>query len=132
MLIPGRGDAVPDGVVVFEGERIVYAGGRAGAPPTDGPETKVRTVMPGLWDCHAHFFGVRSMDLEEIVREPQALLAARAATSVQAVLRAGFTSVREVGGYGVYLAQVRAPHQSMRVGRRAERSRRSRAPAVLG
>jgi imidazolonepropionase-like amidohydrolase len=104
LLIPGRGDPVRDGVVVLDGARIAYAGGRAEAPRTDEPETRVRTVMPGLWDCHVHFFGVRGMDLEEIIREPQALLAARASKSVEAVLRAGFTSVREVGGYGVYLA----------------------------
>src|SRR5579859_6604574 len=91
-------------MVVLDGARIAYAGGRAEAPRTDEPETRVRTVMPGLWDCHVHFLGVRGMDLEEIVREPQALLAARASKSAEAVLRAGFTSVREVGGYGVYLA----------------------------
>src|SRR5579859_8308026 len=91
-------------MVVLDGTRIAYADGRAEAPRTDEPETRVRTVMPGLWDCHVHFFGVRGMDLEEIIREPQALLAARASKSVEAVLRAGFTSVREVGGYGVYLA----------------------------
>src|SRR6202011_5683573 len=44
-------------------------------------------------------------DIEKVVREPQALLAARATKAAEAVLRAGFTSVREVGGYGVYLAQ---------------------------
>jgi len=59
--------------------------------------------MPGLWDCHAHFLGVRDLDLEKALREPHALLAARATRSVEAVLRAGFTSVREVGGYGIYL-----------------------------
>jgi imidazolonepropionase-like amidohydrolase len=95
---------VRDGVVVLDGPRITYAGGRAGAPRSDGPDTKVRTIMPGLWDCHAHFLGVRDLDLEKIVREPQALLAARATKTVETVLRAGFTSVREVGGYGIYLA----------------------------
>ena len=105
LLIPGRGEPVRDGVVVLDGARITYAGARPGAPRTDGPTTKVRTVMPGLWDCHAHFLGVRDLDLEKALREPHALLAARATKSVEAVLDAGFTSVREVGGYGVYLAQ---------------------------
>lgn len=105
LLIPGRGEPVRDGSVVLDGARIAYAGPRAGAPPSDGPATTVRTVMPGMWDCHAHFLGVRDLDLERAIREPHALLAARATKSVEAVIRAGFTSVREVGGYGVYLAQ---------------------------
>ena len=31
LLIPGRGDPVPDGVVVLDGGRISYAGPAAGA-----------------------------------------------------------------------------------------------------
>jgi imidazolonepropionase-like amidohydrolase len=116
LLIPGRGQPVRDGVVILDGARIAYAGPRARAPASnDGDESggpasrgsalKVRTVMPGLWDCHAHFLGVRDLDLEKAIREPHALLAARATRTVEAVLSAGFTSVRELGGYGVYLAQ---------------------------
>lgn len=105
LLIPGRGEPVRDGTVVLDGARIAYAGPRAGAPPGGGAVTTVTTVMPGMWDCHAHFLGVRDLDLERAIREPHALLAARATKSVEAVIRAGFTSVREVGGYGVHLAQ---------------------------
>jgi len=104
LLIPGRGEPVRDGVVVVQGARILYAGGRAGAPHSDEPVTRVGTVLPGLWDCHAHFLGLRDLDIEQVMREPQALLAARATKSAEAVLRAGFTSVREVGGFGVFLA----------------------------
>lgn len=105
LLIPGRGDPIRDGTVVLDGARIAYAGPRAGAPVAGGPATKVRTLMPGMWDCHAHFLGVRDLDFEKAIREPHPLLAARATKSVEAVIRAGFTSVREVGGYGVHLAQ---------------------------
>lgn len=106
LLIPGRGAPIRDGAVVLDGSRIAYAGPRAGAPRSDASATKVRTVMPGLWDCHAHFLGVRDLDLEKAIREPHGVLAARAVKSVEAVLQAGFTSVREAGGYGIYLAQV--------------------------
>jgi imidazolonepropionase-like amidohydrolase len=105
IVIPGRGAPVRDGVVVLEGARIAYAGPRAGAPQPSVPVTKVRAVMPGMWDCHAHFFGMREFDLDRFVTEPQPLLVARATTSAQAVLRAGFTSVRELGGFGVFLAR---------------------------
>ena len=105
LLIPGRGEPIRDAVVVSDGGRITYVGRRTGAPATTGSTTKVRTVMPGMWDCHAHFFGMRAFDLERFVLDPQPLLVARATTSVQAVLRAGFTSVRELGGFGVFLAR---------------------------
>ncbi len=62
--------------------------------------------MPGLWDCHAHFLGLRSLDLNQLATVPTAVLAARAAKDAEIVLQAGFTSVREAGGFGVHLARV--------------------------
>ncbi|HEX6681656.1 MAG TPA: amidohydrolase family protein [Candidatus Limnocylindrales bacterium] len=103
LLIPGRGDPVPDGAVEFEGGVITYAG-PAGSPEPEA--LRVPVVMPGLWDCHAHFIGVRSLDLSRMPQEPIALRAARAAArDLGAALDAGVTSVREVGGQGVYLAR---------------------------
>jgi imidazolonepropionase-like amidohydrolase len=61
--------------------------------------------MPGLWDCHAHFLGALDVDFGKEVREPQPLRVARAVRQASDALNAGFTSVREVGGYGVYLAR---------------------------
>lgn len=46
------------------------------------------------------------MDLNELALTPTAVLAARAAKDVEKALQAGFTSVREAGGLGVYLARV--------------------------
>jgi imidazolonepropionase-like amidohydrolase len=103
LLIPGRGQPVRDGAVLLDGGRIAYAGPRAQAPASSGPSTKVRTVMPGLWDCHAHLMGVRSLDLEREMRASTALAVARATKDAEAILAAGFTSIREVGGWGVYL-----------------------------
>src|SRR5262249_8033549 len=61
--------------------------------------------MPGLWDCHTHLFGIRSLALAVLPRLPVALRAARATTDLRAALDAGVTSVRELGGLGVHLAQ---------------------------
>jgi imidazolonepropionase-like amidohydrolase len=61
--------------------------------------------MPGLWDCHGHFMGTRSLDLARLPQEPTALRAARCARDLVNALNAGITSVREVGGLGVYLAR---------------------------
>ena len=53
-----------DGVVVLDGPRISYAGPAAAAPDTPGAIVqRAATVMPGMWDCHGHFLGVRVFDL---------------------------------------------------------------------
>jgi imidazolonepropionase-like amidohydrolase len=106
LLIPGRGEPVRDAVVVTDGELIGYAGPSTTAPATPGATVvSARTVMPGLWDCHAHLMGVRSPDLTRLVMEPIAVRAARCAGDLRAALDAGFTTLREVGGLGIYLAR---------------------------
>jgi imidazolonepropionase-like amidohydrolase len=106
VLIPGRGAPVRDGVVVLDGTAISYAGPAAGAPETPGATVhRAPVVMPGMWECHGHFMGTMSLDLERQPLEPVALRAARGARDLRAALDAGITSVREVGGLGVYLAR---------------------------
>ena len=106
LLIPGRGEPVRDATILIDGPRISYAGPAAGAPETPGVVTRTAaTMMPGMWDCHGHFMGSRAMDLARLPQEPVALRAARSARDLANTLNAGITSVREVGGLGVYLAQ---------------------------
>jgi imidazolonepropionase-like amidohydrolase len=104
LLIPGRGDPVRDGVVVTDGAALAYAGPAATAPDTPDAElVRAAAVMPGMWDCHVHLIGARSTDLARLPQDPVPLRAARAAMDLRAALDAGVTSVREVGGMGVYL-----------------------------
>lgn len=106
VLIPGHGDVVKDGCVVFDGPVITYAGTVEDAPKTPGAAThSVPAVMPGLWDCHGHFMGLRTAEIEEGARTPVAVMAARAAADASRCLQAGFTSVREVAGLGIFLAR---------------------------
>src|ERR1700733_5497923 len=106
LLIPGRGEPVRDATVLIDGGRISYAGPAAGAPYSPGAVTRSAvTVLPGLWDCHRHFMGMRVVDLARLAQEPTALRAARSARDLTNTLNAGFTSVREVGGLGIYLTQ---------------------------
>jgi imidazolonepropionase-like amidohydrolase len=106
LLLPGRGAPIVDGVVLMDGATIIYAGPAADAPASQGAQTtRAAVVMPGLWDCHAHIFGLRTMDFSVIATEPLAVRGARCVGDMRAALDAGVTSVREVGGLGVYLAR---------------------------
>ncbi len=106
ILIPGRGEPLHDGCVLLDGPTIAYAGPTAEAPPTPGAEVyRVPAVLPGLWDCHAHFMGVFTPDLAELATNAPAVTAMRVARDAAVALRAGFTSVREVGGLGVWVSR---------------------------
>ncbi len=107
VLIPGRGNAINGGCVVFDGPTITYAGPLEGAPKTPaGTKTHhAPVVMPGMWDVHTHFTGLRNNSVEESVYTSDWVAIVRAARDAEKALRAGFTSVREVGGFGVYLAR---------------------------
>ena len=95
-----------DGVVAIDGGRITYAGAAAKAPRSEEAATRVKVVMPGMWDCHIHFMGMRDLHLERLPGLAPQTLAGRATRDVTAVLNAGFTSVREVGGLGIFLQPV--------------------------
>ena len=116
-LIPGRGPAIDKGVVVLEDGLISYAGDSSDAPATPGAEViDTKAVMPGMWECHGHFMGVYDANIEKVLTTRPQVTTARAAGDAMRVLQAGFTSVREVGGVGVFLAvavdegQIPGPH----------------------
>jgi imidazolonepropionase-like amidohydrolase len=56
-----------------------------------------RTLMPGLIDCHVHVIA-SLLDLGRNARQPDALVAFRAARIMSGMLRRGFTTVRDLGG----------------------------------
>lgn len=107
VLIPGRGDPVAKGTVVMEGSRITYAGPQADAPDTPNAEVvSTAAVMPGMWDCHAHFWGLAGPQaFEQLIRTPRPIGVLRGMIDAQRLLAAGFTSAREPGGPGIYLAE---------------------------
>jgi imidazolonepropionase-like amidohydrolase len=107
VLIPGSGEPISSGCVVVDDGIVTYAGPAASAPGGRVAESyDVPVVMPGLWDCHGHFLGVTRLDLGEVMRTPAVVAAARVVGDAYAALMAGFTSIREPGGLGVYLARV--------------------------
>jgi imidazolonepropionase-like amidohydrolase len=100
VLIPGRGDPTSHGSVVFDGGRIAYAGPTAGAPDAD-EVVEATTVMPGIWECHAHFTGMPIPDLMLEMIDPIPARAARASIDIKHTLMGGVTSARELGGLGI-------------------------------
>jgi imidazolonepropionase-like amidohydrolase len=107
LLIPGAGEPIPNGCVVFDGSTISYAGPIESASASGPSDTVVSApaVLPGLWDTHTHFTGLRNFGLEENVYTSPWVGIARSVRDAEKVLRAGFTSVRELGGHGIYLGR---------------------------
>ncbi len=105
LLIPGRGDPLPDASILMEGSKISYVGPTGTAPNADSVVT-VPTVMPGIWECHGHFLGMPHPDvLPGSLATPVAAMAARATRDLATFLETGVTSVREVGGHGIDIRQ---------------------------
>jgi imidazolonepropionase-like amidohydrolase len=105
-LIPGRGDPIDDGMVVLDDGVITFSGALADGPPANGAETILTdTVMPGMWECHGHFIGAYTANIAEIHTLRPQLAAMRVTADAKKALGAGFTSVREVGGMGTFLAR---------------------------
>lgn len=107
-LIAGRGEPMKDACVILVDGRVDWVGPREDAPDTAErmPTVTTPTVMPGLWDCHVHLTGLERSSLDDVMRVPVPVAAARAVVDAGRALDAGFTSVREVGGYGVHIARV--------------------------
>ncbi|MCJ1307806.1 hypothetical protein MMC25_001454 [Agyrium rufum] len=108
LLIPGRGQPIKDATLISEEDKIKWVGPTKEVPSEYSSSqvvAKVPMLMPGLWDCHVHFLGAKTASVAGFISNPQALAGARSARDVTATLNAGFTSVRELAGYGVELSQ---------------------------
>lgn len=76
-----RGEAVENGIIIVKGDKIA-AFGRKGETAPEGEEINVgeATLMPGMVDAHVHL-----------------LLAGSGEGNARATLRAGFTTVQDLG-----------------------------------
>jgi imidazolonepropionase-like amidohydrolase len=84
--------------VLVEDERIVeVSGGPIEPRDADVVDLRGRTLMPGLIDAHVHAT-ITTMDLAAMERRPASLVAQEARHVLEAMLRRGFTSVRDAGG----------------------------------
>ncbi|UPK93772.1 hypothetical protein LCI18_004707 [Fusarium solani-melongenae] len=108
LLIPGRGDPIPKAAVgiSLDDKIITFVGHQSSIPPEliNAPRTHVGYLLPGLWDVHAHFTGNLIVEFESFIHDHPVVCGAAIARGFHETLMAGFTSVREVGGYGIEIA----------------------------
>lgn len=112
-VVDGRGGApVAEQAVVIESGRIaeiVDRGAYRSTPETVEYALDGMYVMPGLIDAHVHLAGGRADITDQdlgVVAEPKHLRAMRSVYEAQALLKRGFTAVRDVSWNGLYLKRL--------------------------
>jgi imidazolonepropionase-like amidohydrolase len=92
-LIPGHEVLVEDGRIKEVSDRPIKA---ASARVIN---LKGKTLMPGLIDLHVHVIAVE-FNLPRVMTLPNVLVTLRAVPLMRAMLRRGFTTIRDAGGAG--------------------------------
>lgn len=113
-LLDGTGDVIEGAALLFRGARIVAVGRQAdlGTPDNARIIESKGTLIPGLCDAHVHLRtpgtpGEGHADELGMARMSFAEIALRAASLAQASLRAGFTTLRDVGAPGGTIIDLR-------------------------
>lgn len=121
VLIDGTGaDPVPNAGVVIDDDGRISQVGRLTSPPSGAEIIDVagRTIMPGLIDCHVHFF-VDIRPLQELALTPMSLRVIQATLNAKTTLDAGVTSVRDAlgspAGFKTAVEQGLIPAPRMRI-----------------
>lgn len=116
LITPAR---VFDGMEMHEGWSVLVRGDRiaaVGLPNTIAAPANARrvdlpgaTLMPGMIEMHSHLllhpYNETTWD-DQVLREPLALRVARATNHARETLRAGFTTVRDLGTEGAGYSDV--------------------------
>lgn len=99
LAVPGQEPLKEQTIVVKDGRITeVKAGYVLGSPGERVIDLRTKYVLPGLIDCHVHILGELSAKSKiERVEDGEAFDALRGATYALRTLRAGFTTVRDLG-----------------------------------
>jgi imidazolonepropionase-like amidohydrolase len=100
-----RAEYLDESVVVVEANRIVELARTApGSTMGEVVDVKGGTLMPGLIDAHCHVLG-SSVRISEVEAQPLTYVAQHAARMLSHALDCGFTTIRDVGGGEIGIAQ---------------------------
>jgi imidazolonepropionase-like amidohydrolase len=95
--------------VRVEGERIATVGAGLDAGDARVVDLAGLTLMPGLMDLHSHLFLHPYNEVawdDQVLKESEAYRTVRAVRHAEATLRAGFTTLRDLGTEGAGYADV--------------------------
>jgi len=90
-------------MVRIVGDSIEQVGSHVPVADAEVVDCGGRVLMPGLIDAHVHVYAA-SLNISRLAQSPASYLALFAAKFLRASLDAGFTTVRDVGGADVGLA----------------------------
>ncbi|KAF6829318.1 amidohydrolase [Colletotrichum musicola] len=116
LLIPGDGEPVKDAALVMADKLIAWIGPQSEIPSeyTDSPHRShaVPYLMPGLWECHAHFMFGSPSDAGNkdpyigFITDHPSESGARLTRGCWMALQRGYTSMRDVAGLGCEISKV--------------------------
>jgi imidazolonepropionase-like amidohydrolase len=92
-LVPGSDVLVEDGIIREVSDKPIKS------QSAQVIDVKGKTIMPGLIDLHVHVVAIE-FNLPRVATLPNVLVTLRAVPIMRAMLRRGFTTVRDAGGAG--------------------------------
>ena len=98
---------IENGMIVVDGNTIEYVGKKDETYQIPKDATVLnfseKWLMPGMVEAHSHLAGSRSGNTLDWIITPQTIKVCQAVKDLKALLNAGYTSVRDMGGYGCEL-----------------------------
>ncbi|MEM3387189.1 MAG: amidohydrolase family protein [Nitrososphaerales archaeon] len=110
-LIDGKSAPIRNAVIVVEGDKIKDVGRESEVSISDGAkevDASRYTAIPGLIDAHLHLGSNGEPDLlKTLIRTPPDLITLKSLLHAQALLQAGFTTVRDCGEHNFFAISLR-------------------------